>query len=76
MTIIDDRFDDFCVYSVFNTVLLSLTLSTMSKLYQETLICFELILLGSIFCLWFVNCWQRGGYQVVNCIRDFEENGL
>ena len=41
MTMIDDRFDDFCVYSVFNTVLLCLTLSTMSKLYQKTVICFE-----------------------------------
>ena len=35
-----------------------------------------LCLLGSIFCLWFVICWQKGGYQIVNCIRDFEENGL
>ena len=41
MTIIDDRFDDFCVYSVFNTVLLRLMLSTMSKLYKKTVICFE-----------------------------------
>ena len=41
MTIIDDGFDDFCVYSVFNTVLLCLMLSTMSQLYQKTVICFE-----------------------------------
>ena len=41
MTIIDDRFDDFCVYSIFNTVLLCLTLSAMPKLYQKTVICFE-----------------------------------
>ena len=41
MTKIDDRFDNFCVYSIFNTVLLCLTLSTMSKLYQKTVICFE-----------------------------------
>ena len=41
MTIIDDGFDDFCVYSIFNTVLLCLMLSTMSKLYQKTVICFE-----------------------------------
>ena len=34
-------FDDFCVYSVFNTVLLCLVLSIMSKLYQKTVICFE-----------------------------------
>ena len=33
--------DDFCVYSVFNTILLCLMLSTMSKLYQKTVICFE-----------------------------------
>ena len=41
MTIIDDRFDDFCIYSIFNTVLLCLTLSAMSKLYQKIVICFE-----------------------------------
>ena len=41
MTIIDDRFGDFCVYSIFNNVLLCLTLSTMSKLYQKTVICLE-----------------------------------
>ena len=33
--------DDFCFYSVFNTVLLCLLLSTISKLYQKTVICFE-----------------------------------
>ena len=36
MTIIDDRYYDFCVYSVFNTGFLGLMLSTMSKLYQKT----------------------------------------
>ena len=36
MTIIDDRFDNFCVYSVSNTVLHSLMLFTMSKLHQKT----------------------------------------
>ena len=41
MTIIDNRFDDFYSYSIFNTVLLCLTLSTMYKLYQKTVICFE-----------------------------------
>ena len=41
MTIIDDRFDDFCVYSVSNTVLHCLMLSTKSKLYQKTVNCFE-----------------------------------
>ena len=79
MTIIDDRFDEFCVCSVFNTVLLCLTLSTMSKVISENRDLFRkrvLCMLGSIFCLWFVNCFQRGGYQVLNGIRDFEENGL
>ena len=40
-----------------------------SDLFRKRGLC----LLGSIFCLWFVNCWQKGGYQIVNCIRDFEE---
>ena len=41
MTIIDDRFDEFCVYSVSNAVLHPLMLSTMSKLYQKIVNCFE-----------------------------------
>ena len=55
--------------------LLRLMLSTMSTLYQKTVICFENGL-DSIVYLWIVNCSQKGGYQIVNCIRDFEENGL
>ena len=41
MAIIDDRFHEFCVYSIFITILLCLTLSAMPKLYQKTVICFE-----------------------------------
>ena len=47
-------------------------ISENSDFFRKRVLC----LLGSIFCLWFVNCWQKGGYQIVNCIRDFEENGL
>ena len=70
MTIIDDRL----MISVF---ILFLTLfyfvwCCLQCLFRKQVLC----LLGSIFCLWFVTCWQRGGYQVVNCIGDFEENGL
>ena len=35
MTIIDDRFGDFCVYSVSNTILHCLMLSTMSNIKSE-----------------------------------------
>ena len=39
--IIDDGVDDSCVYSAPNTVLVCLTLSSKSNLYQKKAICLE-----------------------------------
>ena len=78
MTIIDDQLmiSEFILYlTLFYFLwccLQCLSYIRNSDLFRKRVLC----LLGNIFCQWFVNCWQRGGYQVVNCIRDFEENGL